>query len=67
MKADETALLSARAVETLSKLLDSKNEKVKRMAAKNLLDHTQKLREQDIERRLTELEQEANTGTPRRG
>ena len=56
MKADETALLSARAVETLSKLLNSKDEKVKRMAAKNLLDHTQKVREQDIERRLTALE-----------
>ena len=56
MKADKTALLSARAVETLSNLLDSKNEKVKRMAAKNLLDHTQKLREQDIELRLTALE-----------
>ena len=67
MKADETALLSARAVETLSNLMESKDQKVRRLAAKNLLDHTQKLREQDIERRLTELELEANIGTPARG
>ena len=46
-----------RAVDTLAKLLDSENEKLRRLAAKDILEYVFRVRElQDIERRVTKLE-----------
>lgn len=49
-----------RAVDTLSGLLDSENEKVRRLAAKDILEYVYRVREQqEIEARLVRLERRA--------
>jgi len=47
-----------RAVDTLAKLLEAEDERVRRAAAKDIIDFTFRVREtQDIERRLSRLEE----------
>ena len=51
-----------RSVDTLSGLLDSENEKVRRLAAKDILEYVFRVREQqEIESRLARLERSART------